>query len=761
MIRLAAPTVFLLALPALLFVLWRLPRLPRRWGGARRRIIQGSVALAALCAALAAGQLELGRPLDRLAVVFAVDRSLSVGGRATGEGAAEGDEALAWVRAAAEHKGSDDLLGLVFFGARAETGQAPSEQPALGGPEPTVPPDGSDLSAALRKALAELPAGYAGKVVLISDGVATGGDALAAAATAGDRGVPVDVLPIHRAPRPEVAVSEVLLPPLATPGEPVDLRVVTEASRPSRVKLQVLRDGALVAEGRAELGAGREVRVLRERAPAAGAHSYEVRVIPLDGADDQSSQNNRAGAFLRVQGPRRALILCDDAGAVSGLRAVLRGAGLEVSVWEGRGPSGLAELSSYDLLVLADLPALSLSGAQQQAIQSWVQALGGGLLMTGARRSFGLGGYAFSPVEEVLPASFDLRAQKDRLSLGMVMAIDKSCSMGAAVSPDRTKLDLANQAAAQSALLLAPKDQVGVLHVDTEATWTWPLSEVKAPEAVAAASYQAQVGGGGIYVDLTLDAAYEALRGRQTQLKHLLLFSDGSDSEQMSEARQKVRTAAREKITTSVVSMGEGHDTPALADLARLGGGRFFIVEDLRQLPQIFTQETLEASQAALKEEPTRALPQEGGALLAGIDFEAAPALGGHHLVQLKPGATLSLATQEGVPLLAWWQRGLGRGAVFTTDLGAEFGRPWLGWPGYRALFDQLARFLARPEPAGGMRVQVSFEGGRGQARVRLEVSGPLGEGEAAVTLALSPGEAGWRVAGFSLERQGEAQRKD
>ena len=42
------------------------------------------------------------------------------------------------------------------------------------------------------------------------------------------------------------------------------------------------------------------------------------------------------------------------------------------------------------------------------------------LLMAGARDSFGLGGYAFTPIEEVLPASFDLRRRRDRASLAMV-----------------------------------------------------------------------------------------------------------------------------------------------------------------------------------------------------------------------------------------------------------------------------------------------------------------------------------------------------
>ena len=149
--------------------------------------------------------------------------------------------------------------------------------------------------------------------------------------------------------------------------------------------------------------------------------------------------------------------------------------------------------------------------------------------------------------------------------------------------------------------------------------------------------------------------------------------------------------------------------------MSTLGGGRFYIVEDMTELPRIFTQETIEASRSALRREPTPVSLGERGAPTEGIDFGTAPALLGYSLVNARPEASVLLIAGESDPLLATWQRGLGRAAVFTTDSGARYAAPWLGWSGYAPLMAQLARDVARPRQDLHARVQLSLEGGSGR----------------------------------------------
>lgn len=714
-LRFAAPWLLAFGLPLVLLVALRVRSLPLGHAGLRRRVIQALLVAASLATALAIARLEWGTSLDRMAVVFVVDRSRSV--ERGGEDG--GAEALAQAREGAASMRDEDIAGLVVFGAESATEVLPQRAPELSRSHASVARDGTDIGAGLRRALSDLPADYAGRIVLVSDGVETDGDALAAAQLAAGRGIPIDVVAIEREARPEVAVERVQLPPNADPGEPIEVRVVTRATRETDVRVRVLRDGEAIAEADTHVAAGTDVLTLRDLAGEAGVHRYDVLLEPLDRSADVAPENNEGGAFVRVSGAARALVISERPEEAEALLGAIRLAGLEADVVTPAGmPLDLAEMSSFDLLVLSDVDARNFLPDQMEALRAYVRDLGGGLLMLGVRDAFGLGGYAYTPVEEALPATFDLRRRRDRASLAMVIAIDKSGSMTVEVSPGTTKLDLANEAAARSALLLSPSDRLAVEHVDEGVTWTLPMTVVENPEAIAGVIRHAQPGGGGIFVDVALEAAYGRLREQPTQLRHLLLFSDGSDSEEMSRARTLVGDAQRDGITTSIVSMGNGPDTPELERLSHIGGGRFYIVEDMRELPRIFTQETIEASRSAVVEEAFQ--PRLGAAspITDGIDFGSAPALFGYVVMNARERASVLLGAADADPLLATWQFGVGRSAVFACDGGAAFGRPWLGWSGYAALFGQLARALSRSPASADAELFVGIHGSRGSVRV-------------------------------------------
>ena len=739
MVRFANPWFVVPALAVVALVLWRLRYLPRGFGSTgRRRAIQAVVLLATIAAALAFAGLEIGRRIDHMAVVFVLDRSRSVD-----QGRDEA-ELLASLRESAASMEAGDRAGLVVVAAEAATDRLPSPAPGFGSLRASVPRDATDLAAGLRRALADLPAEHAARVVLISDGVENRGDALAVASVASSRSVAVDVMPIERAPRPEVSVERVSVPATARPDEPIEVRVVTRSTKPTRARVQVRRDSEVIAEAQTELREGHDVLTLRDRAPTAGVHRYDVLITPLDAAHDAGRENNEGGSFLRVVGNSQALLVAEDPAGSEALAAAMRGSGMDVSVVDpARLPATLGELSGYDLIILSDVEARRLGSDTMEALQRYVRDIGGGLLMVGARHAFGLGGYAYTPVEEVLPATFDLRQRRDRLSLGMVIAIDKSGSMMMAAGGGRTKLDLANEAAARSAMLLSMADRVGVMHVDTAATWTQPMVSVEDASIIAGRVRAAQPGGGGIDVDVAMEAAYAALDSERTQLKHFLLFSDGEDSQQLEGTRQMVRRALQGSITTSIVSMGDGVYTPELEHLARIGEGRFYIVEDLRELPRIFTQETIEASRAAWIDGDFQATVAAPSPILRSVDMATAPPLEGYAVVNARPLATTVLEASDGDPLLAVWQHGVGRSAVFTTDVGARYGRRWLNWPGYAALFDPLGRSLARSPERSDAQVSLDMRHGRGHVRVeaidpdgryrnyldlRMSVAGPGGE---------------------------------
>ncbi len=712
MIRFAHPWLLVVGLPLLAFVIARVFKVKRDVGRARPFIAIAMVG-GALCASLALAGLEAGSARDQAAIIFVVDRSRSA------EGA---DDPLDAVRAATEGMPADDLAGVVVFGASAATHMFAGPRSAVPPDDGTVSRNGTKIADGLRRALSDVPEGYAGRLVLMSDGLQTSGDALDAAVLARGRGVSIDVVPIERPARPEIAVEQVRVPQTAHPGEPVELRVVTRANAPTPVRVRVTRDGTVIAAGETTIEAGSDVLVLRDTAPERGVARYGVEVTPVSGDQDGSALNNEGGAFLRVVGESRALLVAGPRTQSDALADAIGGPHLEVVTRDAL-PSELSALSAFDLVILDDLPARTLSRRQMRDLRSYVRDLGGGLLMLGARDSFGLGGYARTPVEEALPATFDLRQRRDRLSLAMVIAIDQSGSMGMVVASGQTKLDLANEAAARSAELLSSSDRVGILHVDTAPHWTQPMTNASDSGAIASRARSAEPGGGGIDVDVAMAAAYGTLRSEQTQLRHFLLFSDGNDSQNLAGMREVVRQAHRQGITTSIVSMGNGTHTPELEVLSGIGEGRFYIVDNMEQLPRIFTEETIQASKAALSLDPAAVTSGAPGAVTQGIDLSAAPDVTGHVVMNARPRATTYLFAGED-PLLAVWQHGIGRGAVFGADSGTEFTKAWLSWPGYRTLFHQVAREILRAPGQADARVSVSIQDGVGEVVVEA-----IGEG--------------------------------
>src|SRR5262245_21274369 len=127
----------------------------------------------------------------------------------------------------------------------------------------------------------------------------------------------------------------------------------------------------------------------------------------------------------------------------------------------------LDSLAQNSGVLIENVPAEKITNNGMESIASWVTEAGAGLMLSGGRRSYGPGGYFKSPLEPVLPVSMELRQEHRKLALAIAVAMDRSGSMGVSVGGGRTKMDLANLAAAQTLDMLTPMDEFGVVAVDS------------------------------------------------------------------------------------------------------------------------------------------------------------------------------------------------------------------------------------------------------------------------------------------------------
>lgn len=180
-----------------------------------------------LCLILSLAGMEIVRSGNELAVVFLVDVSDSMSPAAV---SAEMD----YLRQALAAMGPDDQAAIVLFGADALV-ERPMRPGAELGQITSVPvTNQTNLAEAIRLGLALFPPGAARRMLILSDGVQTSGDALAAARLAAASGVQIVVVPFVTGISAEALVAQVDAPARLRPGEQFDLNVTVQASQPMR-----------------------------------------------------------------------------------------------------------------------------------------------------------------------------------------------------------------------------------------------------------------------------------------------------------------------------------------------------------------------------------------------------------------------------------------------------------------------------------------------------------------------------------------------
>ena len=560
-LRLARPWAAAAGVFATWFIAVRLANHPARVTPWRRRVGDAIVQLAACAAALSAAGPELGRPLDRLTILVAVDRSRSI------DLVPNADQRIGQELSIAElGMRDDDRIGVVSFGADAFTEDPPRLKSQLAAPQrAAVGRDGTDIAAAIRRALAEVPSDSAARVVLVSDGVATRGDTLAAAAAALASEIPVDVLPLEQRAVPDVRVVSMRAPTRADEGESLDLRVVTSSSAGADVEVSVKRDGEVIARANAKIAAGEDVLRVKEIAPGPGLHRYDVEITALDPKLDQAPEDNAGSTFVRVRGSAAALVLEGDPGQGAFVARALEAAAFRVDQASGAGvPADLGALAAYDVVFLSDVRASDLAPSQIDALASYVRDLGGGLVLMGGDRGMGPGGYARTRArgglarlvrsEARAPTREPRRGHRHR-HLGLD---GRRRGRRPQQARPRERGRRALRRAARPGRHARRRARRHRRHVERPARPRRRQGEDRRGDIRGAG-----VGGGGIYVDITLDAGYEALAGAKVNLKHMLLFADGSDAERSAGCDPKVVSAFQHGITTSIVALlGNGSDVP-------------------------------------------------------------------------------------------------------------------------------------------------------------------------------------------------------
>jgi Ca-activated chloride channel homolog len=729
---LAAPVWLWLLLPATAIAIWDLVRRRRQGHGLpiAATAVRWSI-LAALIVSLADPRWPEHGETGHLVII--VDRSASIPDATL-------DEAMARARAMHTEMGDDVDVGLVMFDGDPEVAVFPGTPWTTPDPLREEPVEATDIDAALRMAMGLIPADDPGAIVLLSDGRPTTAlhEREAVMAQADLRGITIHAMALEPS-REQLALTAVeLAQPSARPGSTARGRVEIDGALEETSAVLVVR------------AAGTEVVRQRVNVPAQTridvpfSHDLDVDAAPgpMDVTvqllvDDDGPPADTASTTLVVDEPPRVRIFAGEAHDGRALGRALRAERMDVEVVEMDDLSSEHEdLSDVDLVVLANAPAISLGGGKAlespfaESLVRFVDA-GGGLLVLGGPQAYDMGGYAASPLARMLPVKLDPNDFEVQAAATMIVILDRSGSMSALVGYTKSKMQLADEGAVASVRLLRPFDNIGVMSVTEVVRWDVPVQRVRDIESIERRVLRIRADGGGIFVYTALEEAYAALRKVDTPLKHIIVFSDAADSEEKVKgipfgtgsgptSEGLARKMRGDKITTSVIGIGAEHDidTPFLKDLARAGGGRFYLTEDATRLRSLFVEETERIVDSSLHQIVFRPVVEQPHPIIDGIDYARGPTLGGFQELTARPTAEVVLVGPKGHPVLTTWRYGLGHVVAWSSDAGSRWASRWLRWDGYTRQWTQAARFALRTKAGDETAVEVDFAGGAAQLRV-------------------------------------------
>ena len=592
----------------------------------------------------------------------------------------------------------------------------------------------TDVSSAISLAN-KILAGESGNssIILISDGRATTGGSLEDIAE-GNLPFPIHAIALG-GEGSGVASRGLDVPSSLRAGDPITLNWKLESDRTGEIEARIKVDGTVVNRQKIKLQSGAFETELSAGIAEDGAHDISIEASDENGITIPQLES---AAQLNVSGKPAVLLVSGNPGPSTLAKALrIQGIGIKEGT-VGILPETNEGYNECAAVILDNVPAIELSESQQTGLQDYV-ASGGGLLVVGGNKAFGMGDYFSTKLEDLLPVQTDTRQRIFFTHSQILFLLDHSGSMSDPVG-STTKLQAAIQGIAMSVDHLNPMDEVGILSFDSSTTWLLPFTPAKEKQKILN-SLSSVPDGGGTAIYRALDEMAETFRTAGPERRHVILLTDGQDS--IAEENFLDLSQRLEYLGVGVTTIGIGDDINEnlLRELAEKSGGEFYRA-DADILPVLIDKETTRVSRDVIQEGNFTPRIVRSGGPIENLETSI-PDVRGYLVTKIKPMADVYLevkanppatitATNSATntnaeeptfdPLLASWHFGNGTVAAFTSDSGTDWLKAWSGKQTYNIFWSQLVKSLETGEKSVGLQAEVKVDSSR--ARVTVEAIG-------------------------------------
>ena len=677
------PWLLLLLIPALFFGVLPYFRSPKKYRRTRNRIasvVLHCTALAIAILVLAGITIQYDLPNKEHEVILLVDKSDS-----NEKSDSLKDEFVAEVL---RNTKSSFKVGVVTFGydqvyaAALNTNANAVYQEYLRAPEPDT--SATDFEAALKYAASLFTKPESARIVILSDGVETDGNANAVIRSLASTGIKLDTVHFPDEKSNDIQILAVHYPDTTIRhGETFEITLDVESTFEGIAKLSMFDDATQIGESiDVRLVRGTQQIVMEAVLPIPGLHKLTFEV---ESVDDLNVKNNVYNSHLYIEVFDKLLIIESIAGESESLCNILNGKKITVvnSYDTDKMPKTLNDLRRYDEIIMVNVANADLPQGFDQLLYRYVKDIGGGLFTVCGNKEDAnpnddiFEANAFTEIDmgnslyqELLPVEIIEYTPP----AAVVIIIDTSGSMYSPEVPyETTKLYAAQQGALSCLEALTERDWVGVMTFADQSAQALELTPRTNLIKIENAINNLPKNGGNTKFTHAINDAGDALAAfSAVERRHIILVTDGQPQDKEEDYGAAMKRNADRGITMSIVGINadeyQNQMKFVLQYYAGMPESHFHNVKGSGNVGTAMRDDLGLPEIKAVNYETFVPTIKSQSNIVDGIDQTNMPSLDGFYGTKLKEGATEILGG-EFVPIYAQWKYGKGSVGSFLCDL--------------------------------------------------------------------------------------------
>lgn len=525
------------------------------------------------------------------------------------------------------------------------------------------------------------------KIVLISDGIETDGDAISTVRSVAAEGIRVDTVSITRPETNEVEIVNIGIPDYnVVVGDAFKLTVSVRSSIESQATLSLYDNDEAKQIVPISLVKGAQDIVVEHEFTSPGMHR-----ISFDIANDSDTftENNTYYSYIKIAVFDRILVLERNNGESEQVVSMLRDeTGYTVDVLNIRSetenlPKTVNDLRQYDEVVLVNIANADMPEGFDVILNSYVHDYGGGLFTVGGNDENGeANAYNKDDLEGTLyQQMLPVQAINYTPPLGVAFLLDISGSMYEEAAAGKTRFDLAKEAiAACLQYSMSERDYCGIYALGDPAFEFSPLLPVPQMTRIIA-SMEREFQSNGTPYGTSIEFAGKALiANTMIEKRHIIIVSDGEPTDPYEDYMEVIERYADLGVTITIVNVSAGGFDSDMEKAAAAGNGRYIKISRIQELTEKMRQELELDEIKGVNYETFTPVIREHTSVVSGVTQDDMPELDGFYGTKIKTDAKTVLVG-EYVPIYAQWKYGEGSVGSFMCDLNGTWSEKFISSP--------------------------------------------------------------------------------